>query len=274
MNRLYSIILCIAVIITATISAKADTPYLNLVDEADKACSEERWTDAENLIREAISTEPENPGNILLLSNLGMVQYSLGKDSAAIESFTRALDIAPSSVTIIANRAKVYTSMGYEQEAFNDYARIMQLDSTYITARYHHGLLALRHRMYDVAKEDFDYLVKHFPSANETQIAQAAMHTSLGEYQEAIPFYNEILRSIEEPEYYGARAYCYLMTGNLQEAADDIAKAMELAPEDGELYLYRAALNKMHYRPEDARKDAERAVELGVDPARAKEFIR
>ena len=107
MNRLYSIILCIAVIITATISAKADTPYLNLVDEADKACSEERWTDAENLIREAISTEPENPGNILLLSNLGMAQYSLGKDSAAIESFSRALDIAPSGVTIIANRAKV-----------------------------------------------------------------------------------------------------------------------------------------------------------------------
>ena len=64
------------------------------------------------------------------------------------------------------------------------------------------------------------------------------------------------------------------MTGELQEAAADIASAMELAPLDGELYLYRAALNKMHFRPDDARKDAERAVQLGVDPTRAKEFLK
>lgn len=257
-----------------SISVSADTPYMNLVDEADKACADGKWEDAEVMLREAISTEPDNPGNILLLSNLGMVQYNLGKDSMAIESFTRALEIAPSSVAIIANRAKVYTAMGQEQEAFDDYARIMMLDSTYITARYHHGLLALRHRMYDVAKEDFDYLAKNFPSADETFIAQATMHISLGEYKEAIPYYSEILRTIKEPEYYGARAYCYLMIGELMEAGNDIASALELAPHDGELYLYRAALNKMHFRPDDARKDAQRAVELGVDPARAKEFLK
>lgn len=266
--------MCVGTLLALSFRASADTPYLNLVEEADKACADGKWDDAEVLLREAIATEPDNPGNVLLLSNLGMVQYNLGMDSTAIESFNRALEIAPSSVTIIANRAKVYTAMGYEQEAFDDYARIMQLDSTYITARYHHGLLALRHRMYDVAKEDFEYLAKNFPSADETFIAQATFHTSLGEYKEAIPYYTEILRTIKEPEYYGARAYCYLVTGELQEAAADIASAMELAPLDGELYLYRAALNKMHFRPDDARKDAERAVQLGVDPARAKEFLK
>ncbi|WP_301343492.1 tetratricopeptide repeat protein, partial [uncultured Duncaniella sp.] len=85
--------------------------------------------------------------------------------------------------------------------------------------------------------------------------------------------YTEILRKIKEPEYFGARAYCYLMTDDLQAAAEDIAQALELDPNDGELYLYRAALNKMHYRPEDAKKDAERAIQLGVDPARAQEFM-
>lgn len=251
----------------------ADSPYLDLVDKADKACADGKWDEAAGMLQKAIDSDPDNPGNVLLLSNLGMVRYNLGLDSLAIESFNRALDIAPSSVVILANRAKVYTAMGYEQEAFDDYARIMRLDSTYITARYHHGLLALRHKMYDVAKEDFDYLTKHHPSSDEAFIAQATLHSSLGEYKEAIPYYTEILRTIKEPEYYGARAYCYLMTGDLQEAAEDIARALELAPMDGELYLYRAALNKMHFRPEDARKDARKAVELGVDPARAKEFL-
>ncbi|WP_280121642.1 tetratricopeptide repeat protein [Duncaniella muricolitica] len=251
----------------------ADTPYLDLVEKADKACADGKWIEAASLLQNAIDSEPANPGNVLLLSNLGMVRYNLGLDSLAIESFNRALSIAPSSVTILANRAKVYTAMGHEQEAFDDYGRIMQLDSTYITARYHHGLLALKHRMFDVAKTDFDYLTKHYPSSDEAFIAQATMHSSLGEYEESIPFYTEILRTMKEPEYYGARAYCYLMTGNLQDAADDIAAALELAPDDGELYLYRAALNKMHFRPDDARKDASKAIELGVDPARAKEFL-
>lgn len=251
----------------------ADTPYLDLVDKADKACADGEWPEAASLLQNAIDLEPTNPGNILLLSNLGMVRYNLGLDSLAIESFNRALNMAPSSVTILANRAKVYTAMGHEQEAFDDYARIMVLDSTYITARYHHGLLALKHKMFDVAKTDFDYLAKHYPLSDEAIIAQATMHSSLGEYEKAIPFYTEILRTMKEPEYYGARAYCYLMTGDLQDAADDIAAALELAPDDGELYLYRAALNKMHFRPDDARKDARKAIDLGVDPARAKEFL-
>lgn len=266
-------LLLLAIMIAVPSWIVAETPYLDLVDKADKACADGKWDEAAQVLQQAIDSEPDNPGNILLLSNLGMVRYNLGLDSLAIETFNRALSIAPSSVTILANRAKVHTAMGHEQEAFDDYSRIMLLDSTYITARYHHGLLALRHRMFDVAKEDFDYLTKHYPASDEAFIGQATLHSSLGEYEEAIPLYTEILRTIKEPEYYGARAYCYLMTGNLQEAANDIATALELAPLDGELYLYRAALNKMHFRPDDARKDAKRAVELGIDPARAKEFL-
>ena len=64
------------------------------------------------------------------------------------------------------------------------------------------------------------------------------------------------------------------MTDDLPEAASDIAEALSLAPDDGELYLYRAALNKMHYRPDDARREARMAIELGVDPARAAQFLK
>ncbi len=272
-HTLPRILLSITIVLACAIMAWAETPYMQLVDEADKACADGKWGDAASAIQKAIDMEPDNPGNILLMSNLGMIRYNLGLDSLAIETFNAALDRAPSSVIILSNRAKVYTSMGMEQEAFDDYSRIMMLDSTYVQARFNHGLIALRHRMFDVAKEDFEYLRDHFPATDEAVIAQATLHSTLGEYKEAIPFYSEILRTIKAPEYYGARAYCYLMTGDLQDAAEDIATAMELDPNDGELYLYRAALNKMHYRPKDARKDAEKAVSLGVDPRRAKQFI-
>lgn len=252
----------------------ADSPYMLLVDRADSLCRLQAWPEAALTLQHAIASEPSNPGNPLLLSNLGMIHHYMGEDSLAIATLGRAVESAPSSVTILANRANVYTSMGCEQEAFDDYARIMQLDSAYVPARYYHGLLALRHRMFAVARDDFDYLETYFPTADETLIGRATFLSSLGRYAEAIPYYDEILRNRKESEYYGARAYCRLMTGDLLEASADISEAMALAPDDAELYLYRAALNKMHYRPDDARRDARRAVELGADPARAAEFMK
>ena len=249
-------------------------PYMQLVSRADSLCAIAAWPEAALTLQHAIASEPSNPGNIQLLSNLGMIHHYMGEDSVAIATLTRAVGMAPASVTIRANRAKVYASAGYEQEAFDDYAHIMEMDSTYVPARFSHALLAMRHRMFQVAQEDIEYMESHFKGADETLIARASFLSTLGRYAEAIPFYDEILRNIKAPEYYGARAYCRLMTGELLEASSDIADALALAPDDGELYLYRAALNKMRFRPDDAAADARRAVQLGVDPARAREFIR
>ena len=62
----------------------ADTPYLDLVEKADKACADGKWIEAASLLQNAIDSEPANPGNVLLLSNLGMVRYNLGLDSLAV----------------------------------------------------------------------------------------------------------------------------------------------------------------------------------------------
>lgn len=273
--------LLISLLITATIAAPAtDTDpaelpsiYLEKVEAADKACADGKWENAEHYLIQALESDPENPSNPLLLSNLGMIRYNLGKDSLAVATLTKAHQLAPASVTILSNRAKVLASLGDEEWAYEDYGKIIALDSMYVSARFQHGLLAMKKRDFNTAKHDFQFLESHFPDSDETYIAMATFKCSLGEYAEAIPYYNKILVTTKEPEYYGARAYCFLMTDKLQEASDDIASALELAPDDGELYLYRAALNKMRFRPDDASTDAKRAIELGVDPARAKPFI-
>lgn len=251
----------------------AVTPYMEAVDEADKACAAADWAKALDAIDRAIAIEPDNPGNILLMSNKGLIQFNLGQDSAAITTLSDAHVAAPRSVTILLNRARVYTANGRDAEALADYARVIELDSTDTTALLHHGLLSLSHRKFGDAKADIDRLAALRPGGRDATVGEAALHCALGEYAEAIPLYNRLILDFKDDEFYGARAYCRLMTGELQEASDDIARALELSPADGELYLYRAALNKMRFRPEDAKRDARRAVELGVDPLRAKEFM-
>ena len=93
---------------------------------------------------------------------------------------------------------------------------------------------------------------------------------STGRPADAIPLYTELIEAKKESVYYSARAMCYLETGELPEAADDIASGLEIDPRDPELYFCRARLNLLRYRPDDARVDARRAVEFGLNPLRAK----
>lgn len=250
-----------------------DSYYLQKVDEADKACAKGKWSEAENALLEALHAEPANPSNVLLISNLGIIRYNMGQDSLAIATLNDAHAMAPASVTILSNRARVLAANGYDEDAYLDYDRILELDSLEVSARLHHCLYALRRHDFRTAKSDLGFMERNFAGKLETEIVGASVLSGTGDFAGAIPYYSRILLERKDPEYYSGRAYCYLLTGALQEASDDINSALALTPDDGELYLYRAALNKMRYRPADADADARRAVELGVDKARATQFL-
>ncbi|WP_289758361.1 hypothetical protein [uncultured Duncaniella sp.] len=268
----------ISALLFAPLAAKAsenetESLYFKKIDEADKACAEGLWHEAENALVEALRAEPANPSNVLLISNLGIIRFNMGQDSLAIATLNDAHSMAPASVTILSNRAKVLAANGYDEEAYLDYSRIIELDSLEISARLPRCLYALRHHDFRTAKSDMEFMEQNFPGKIETEIAGAAVRSGTGDFAGAIPYYSRILLERKDPEYYSGRAYCYLLTGSLQEASDDINSALAITPADGELYLYRAALNKMRYRPADAEADARKAVELGVDKTRATQFL-
>lgn len=268
----------ISALLLAPPTAKAsenetESLYFKKIDEADKACAEGLWHEAENALVEALRAEPANPSNVLLISNLGIIRFNMGQDSLAIATLNDAHSMAPASVTILSNRAKVLAANGYDEEAYLDYTRIIELDSLEISARLPRCLYALRRHDFRTAKSDMEFMEQNFPGKIETEIAGAAVRSGTGDFAGAIPYYSRILLERKDPEYYSGRAYCYLLTGSLQEASDDINSALAITPADGELYLYRAALNKMRYRPADAEADARKAVELGVDKTRATQFL-
>ncbi len=274
MSVLYRLLPFILTVVLSVAAYGQDTLYYYKVEEADKACSEERWDDAARILQEAMQVDPENTGNLLLMSNLGMVQHMMGEDSLALATLTEAHRRAPASVTILSNRAAILLECGFDGEAYEDYSLVLELDSADLNARLRHGMIALRARDIRTARDDFRFLEKNFPSSREARIGMSTLHCALGQYREAIPYYNELIDETPDAEFYTGRALCHLMCDNLQEASDDIAEGLHLNPDDGELYLYRAALNRMRYRPDDAEADARRAVALGVDPARAKQFFR
>lgn len=246
---------------------------LSLVDDANKAVEEGKYEDAEKALVEAINTAPGDASNVFVLSNLGMVRLYMGKDSAAIATLDRAVAIAPSSVTLRSNRARALFAVGRDDDAIADMERIMELDSTLITPYYYRGSLRLKRGDLQGAESDFETMHRIDPVAPENDIAMASLLDAKGHYEEAVPFYNHAILLDPDPVYLAGRARCNIMLGRYTRASEDIQQALEMTPDDGELYLLRAMLNKAQYRPEDAAQDARKALELGVARGRLRQFL-
>lgn len=242
-------------------------------DSAFAAIDRQEWDRADSLLVLAINARPNDPANVLLLSNLGMIRHYRGLDSLALATLDHARNISPRSTVILANRATVLTALGRSDEALRDYNTLLSLDPSQPRPRYQRALLLLRKGLTDEAQADAAALDTIAPDSQERHTLRAAMLSAEGAFEEAIPHYTEVIKLCPQPEFYSARALCYLMTDNLPEAAEDISQGLALDPTDPELYLYRAALNKMRYRPDDAEADARRAIAYGIDPRRAAPFL-
>lgn len=272
MHRFLSIILIITIFGCTRIFSQS-VAYYNLVDKADKAANEGKWADAEEALRSALRLEPSNPTNILLLSNLGMIQFYDGRPEEALATLNDAHRIAPNSVTILLNRGRILTALNHDLKAQADYSEALRLDSTLVEPRFYRAMIALNRGDRAHAIADIDTLASRAPEDRLTNVAQATLFIQDGHWKEALPHLNKAIRLQPDASYYASRALCRMMTDDPAGAADDIALGLELDPTDGELYLYRAMLNKLRYRPDDARSDADKAIMFGIDPARVKAII-
>lgn len=250
-----------------------DGKYMELVGKADKAISREEWDSASEYLIEAMRSEPGNPTNVMLLSNLGMVKFYCGNDSLALSMLDDAHRLAPSSVTVLANRARILTSIGREKEAIRDYDMIESLDSLYASPYLYRGLIYLHSGMINESKKNLDKLSQLAPDSEDTWIALASYYTTVSEPDNAMPYYNKLIKKSAEPEYYAGRAMCLLMKDMLADAADDIASGIELDDEYSELYVCRALLNKKRYRMDDAIADATIAIRYGADKKRLRDLL-
>lgn len=251
-----------------------ETPYVKMMGVADSAIAKGDWVSAEKYLRDAMHMEPANPANLLLLSNLGMVQFYQGKDSIAVETLTDACNIAPRAVPILANRANVLEALGRYDEALADCNSILEIDSTNVRARAMRINFLVRSGNYQEAQTDLDSLIRIAPENPLTNIIAGNIYTATGRYAEAITPLSKAIDANPQAEYFAARALCRIMTGNLNDASTDIAEGLRINPMEGELYLYRAMLNKMRYRNDDARADAKRAMQLGISQQRALPFTK
>lgn len=251
-----------------------EDPYFLLCGQADKAIADGDYNEAAARLIDAMSVKPDHPGNILLMSNLGMVYSYMDRDSLALATLDEAHRRAPAMRTVLSNRAHVLLKLGHDAEAARDFSAVIEADSVNIDARFYRGTIALYNGDLATAESDFDVLRRLDPKSASTAQALSSLYSLTGRDREAIPYFRSLIATEPSVEYYAGLAGCLLAMQNLYDAASVLAEGMEKFPDDPELYYYRAMLNRDRYRLDDAHADADRAVKLGLSPKKARGLFK
>lgn len=251
-----------------------ERPYFLLIEQSEKALEENDFEAAGLRLVEAMSVEPDNPLNVALLTNLGMIYYYNEQDSLALVTLTEAVRRSPKLVAAHEKRARVLIGMGRDNEAFEEYSAVIAIDSLNTDARYYHGMMALYRGDRLTAETDIAILNRVTPLSRETILATSTLYAMTGRSQEAISGYRKLIEIEKMPEYYASLAGCLIDVDNLNEASTVIGEGLEHFASDPELYYYRALLNHKRFEPDAAHRDAKRAIELGADPTRVRKIFQ
>ena len=224
-----------------SLSLSAQT-YSELSEQAIDCIEKDSLVRAEELLVQAMKLEPSNPHNALLFSNLGLVQKRLGRYDDALQSYTYALNIAPTAVPILLDRAALYMEKGMTDRAYLDYCEALDADKVNKEA------LLMRAYIYTIRR---DY--------------KAALEQKEGKFREALEIINKLL--VENPDdatLYVARADVEREMEHVELALVDLEQAIRLSPSLIDAYLLRGDIYLLQKKKGLAKTDFEKAISLGV----------
>ena len=183
-----------------------ERPYFLLIDQSEKALEQNDYEAAALRLVEAMSVEPDNPLNVALLTNLGMIYYYNEQDSMALRVLDEAVRRSPRLIAAHEKRARVLTGMGRDKEAYEEYGRVIDIDSLNTSARFYHAMMALHSGKLPEAEADIACLNRVVPLWTNTVLAHATLFSMTGREREAISLFRRLLDKDKLPEYYAALA--------------------------------------------------------------------
>ena len=241
-----------------------ETPYFQCIDSAQAYLDSHDWQQAEQWLIKAVQTDPVNPSNSMVLSNIATLQRYQGKYDEAVKNYSLALDMTPHAVTLLLNRAALLVQMDSVQRAIADFERVRELDPYNTVARYSLGVLAMERGDTKQAEDLFNEIKRINPNSGLYNEGMALLHKRSGNFSRAAELFTQLIKVKANSQLLGHRADCYLSMKHLNQAEEDIRTALEMDPDDGFLYLLRAKLNKLRFQRDDMNRDIDLAVQHGI----------
>ncbi len=97
-----------------------------------------------------------NPGQFLLSTNLGNLYMAIGQINKAIECFEVAREKQPDHAPNLEALAIAYQDTGQNSKAIENFKKVLEIDDTKESARYHLARMLVRLKSYNEAVEHFE----------------------------------------------------------------------------------------------------------------------
>ena len=274
----------LSVFVWSTMMAPAfSQTYQELSERAVAATEQDSLELSKQYIGQAMRTEPANPHNALLYSNLGTIQRRQHQYEQALESYTMALNIAPRAVPILMNRAALYLELGKGELARIDYSLVLDLEKDNQEALLMRAYIYMNRRDYKFARADYEHLLRLAPQSYNGRLGLATLERKEGKYDAALALLNAMLAGQEETTGLSAsqRALLYVARAGVEQemkhadlALLDLEEAVKLDASQPEAYLMRGQIYLSQKKKNLARRDFEKAVSLGIPQADVRELLQ
>jgi tetratricopeptide (TPR) repeat protein len=195
----------------------------------------------------------------------GIACFNAGLYPAAVEDFSRALQLQPDDIAILAWRAHVYhDGLRAFDLATADYSLILQLDPTNALAYHNRGLSYEQLGNHTQAIADYNRALQLDPSYGQAYGNRGLLYLTLGEKDLALADMTQAISLGYEPLdwLYQKRGQVYFEMGQYESALNDFAAAINLVPQSGYYYNWRAYTYRRLDQYEAALADFNRAIEL------------
>lgn len=247
--------------------------YLNYVDIADSCMNVEDWKGAEKYITLALRTEPANPANMLLFSNLGNVRTRMQDFEGAIQAFDIALARAPKSTVILGNKASALLQAERYDEALADLSTALESDSSLIWHREVRASIYLLQNNIKAAKADYDYLLDIDNNNPDALLGKAQCLMAENLPEQALPLYTKSAElHPSQPALY-SKTLCLIQLEKLSEARKSAIDTINAFPDTSVNYILLAYVNHLLHLPQESESALHIAKQMGATDKEIRQFF-
>ncbi|MHC5041975.1 MAG: protein kinase domain-containing protein [Planctomycetota bacterium] len=185
--------------------------------------------------------------------------FALGSGDESLEACRRALDLMPSDAGCHQRYAECLWQSGRKQEALREYDEVLELAPDAVRPRLLRAMIRADFGRFEEALDDLNAALRRQPW---NVWAHHTKSRCLRDNRDRLAAISEAIRlAPTNGHFHASRAHLHIEAGQPQEALRDARRAVELKPEAGGLFLAGAALLRLG-EPKEALQCLRRATEL------------
>ena len=207
-----------------------------------------------------------NPQYADVYNNRGTAKSALGRHEEAIADYNEAIRLNPQLAEAYYNRGDAKSALGRHEEAIADYNEAIRLNPQYADAYNNRGTAKSALGKHEEAIADYDQAIRLNPQYYKAYCNRGITKGVLGRHKEVIADCDDAIRlNPQLAEAYYNRGTAKITLGRHKEAIRDFSETIRLNPQDAEAYTNRGNANKEIGEYENARADLQRAFELATE---------